>query len=172
MQNLCWKWGMTLDTITNHVPTPVSVLESVTLNLFSAYFIVMIKSAEIFRRHASFLTNKPYMNSFKSLNSRRKIGIWVILFWPDCLWHCDTPPRHAGQDSCLLFAGKCCSGCWFLLLSSLSGSDLAYRNPSQAPRPAPPRDTIMARPPGHLVTKHLTPSFHLNSLCWQQTRSG
>ena len=56
-----------------------------------------------------FWTNKPYMNSFKSLNSRRKIGIWVILFWPDCLWHCDTPPRHAGQDSCLLFAGKCCS---------------------------------------------------------------
>ena len=54
MQNLCWKWGMTLDTITNHVPTPVSVLESVTLNLFSAYFIVMIKSAEIFRRPASF----------------------------------------------------------------------------------------------------------------------
>ena len=84
-----------------------------------------------------FWTNKPYMNSFKSLNSRRKIGIWVILFWPDCLWHCDTPPRHAGQDSCLLFAGKCCSGCWFLLLSSLSGSDLAYRNPSQAPRPTP-----------------------------------
>ena len=81
-----------------------------------------------------FWTNKPYMNSFKSLNCRRKIGIWVILFWPDCLWHCDTPPRHAGQDSCLLFAGKCCSGCWFLLLSSLSGSDLAYRNPSQAPR--------------------------------------
>ena len=159
---------MTLDTITNHVPTPVSVLGSVTLNLFSAYFIVMIKSAEIFRRHASFWTNKPYMNSSKSLNSRRKIGIWVILFWPDCLWHCDTPPRHAGQDSCLLFAGKCCSGCWFLLLSPCLDQTLHIVIPVR--RPAPPRDNIVA--PGHLVTKHLTPSFHLNSLCWQQTRSG